>query len=185
MTQKADNLLRDATSSTEIEVALKAGADINKMHDYKVPPSGVVRITKLMSCAERADESLDMIQTLLKHKADVNIVDEAEWAPIHYACTREAIRALLGANANINARTEDGSTALMLNCEFDLIDLVRVLIECGADLSIKDNSGKSAIDYANSKEVVAILIQAGASIQQTNNQMVRDYITEQALKLYK
>ena len=68
-------------------------------------------------------------------------------AASYYAC-EPLCTALLNAGADINARTNDGSTPLMLAAKSAKLRLVKLLIEKGADPLLKDNKGKTAYDYA-------------------------------------
>lgn len=81
---------------------------------------------------------------------------------------------------NINAQNESGVTALMMavinsNGESS-IEIVRLLIDLGADLEIKSNIGYTALTYActltkrfSSFEVVTLLLNRGADIFVRNN----------------
>lgn len=68
-------------------------------------------------------------------------------AAAYYAC-EPLCDAILTAGANINARTNDGATPLMLAALSAKLRLVKFLIEKGADPALKDNKGKTAYDYA-------------------------------------
>lgn len=68
-------------------------------------------------------------------------------AAAYYAC-EPLCTALLNAGADINARTNDGTTPLMLAAKSAKLRLVKLLIEKGADPMLKDNKGKTAYDYA-------------------------------------
>jgi hypothetical protein len=68
-------------------------------------------------------------------------------AAAYYACESLCI-ALLNAGADINARTNDGTTPLMLAAKSAKLRLVKLLIEKGANPKLTDNKGKTAYDYA-------------------------------------
>lgn len=56
----------------------------------------------------------------------------------------EIIRPLL----NVNARDEDGITPLMAACLKGNLDIIKLLVEAGADLNAKDNRTASPLNYA-------------------------------------
>jgi ankyrin repeat protein len=68
-------------------------------------------------------------------------------AAAYYAC-EELCGALLNAGADINARTNDGATPLMLAALSAKLRLVKFLLDNGANANLKDNKGKTAYDYA-------------------------------------
>ena len=97
---------------------------------------------------------------------------------------RASMEVLLDAGANIDAQDDDGNTAVMeiyrlihwkpCKCSFcfDLAvrsDLVRILVSRGANLSLKNTGGQSAIDLARKykgkdrADIIAILKEASAN----------------------
>ena len=74
-------------------------------------------------------------------------------------------RALIDAGADINAKDEAGSTALMVASEYGRTEIVKLLIAAGADVNIKNELGWTALMWASRwgrKETVKLLIDAGA-----------------------
>jgi tetratricopeptide (TPR) repeat protein len=80
------------------------------------------------------------------------------------------ITAALDHGADVNARDENGRTALMIAAINGHLDVVRLLIGRGADINAKDNSSAAALAYsvnawgASNPEVVLFLIDSGADI---------------------
>jgi ankyrin repeat protein len=61
------------------------------------------------------------------------------------------VKQLLAKNADINAKTSEGSTALMEAVWKENKELVQLLLDAGADLSIKKVDGYAALDLAKAK----------------------------------
>jgi len=76
-------------------------------------------------------------------------------------CNKEAVKFLIKAGANINAKDNNGITALMRASRYGEVEVVKLLIEAGAD------NGYTALMEAsdnNYVEVVKLLIENGANI---------------------
>lgn len=103
----------------------------------------------LMLCAIRGD--LALAKLLIEHDADVN---KTGWTPLHYAASGtsqnqvEMVRLLLDNAAYIDAASPNGSTPLMMAAMYGRSDVLKVLIEEGADASLRNEKGLTAIDFA-------------------------------------
>lgn len=67
-------------------------------------------------------------------------------------------RVLLNHGANINAATNDGVTALMMAAQNEKADVVAYLLSRGANTTLKDAAGKTALDYATNTNLDADVI---------------------------
>ncbi len=103
-----------------------------------------------------------MCQKLIARDADVN---KPGWTPLHYAATSghlDVIRMLLDNHAYIDAASPNGSTPLMMAAMYGTTDAVKLLLDAGADPTLKNALGLSAIDFAwqVQKEAAVALIAA-------------------------
>jgi len=87
-------------------------------------------------------------QQLIARDADVN---KPGWTPLHYAATgghAAVIQLLLDHYAYIDAASPNESTPLMMAAMYGNSDSVKALLEAGADSTIKNSLGLTAIDFA-------------------------------------
>lgn len=105
-----------------------------------------------------------LVQKLVDKGADVN---KPGWAPLHYAATRghiDVMNILLDHHAYIDASSPNGSTPLMMAAMYGTPSAVKLLLEAGADPSIKNSLGLTAIDFAfrenrvESAEIIAAFV---------------------------
>lgn len=79
----------------------------------------------------------------------------------------ETVRLLLDAGAEVDARDDEGNTALLAN-GFD-VKVASLLIEHGADVNARNNRGWTPLFNASSAELVRFLLQHGASLSIRDN----------------
>lgn len=110
----------------------------------------------------------DLIAKLLKRDADVN---KPGWTPLHYAASGgqlNAIKVLLENHAFIDAQSPNGSTPLMMAAMYGSGDSVKLLLNEGADPTMKNEQGLTAVDFAkraNRQEAVDWIGTAAARFQ--------------------
>ena len=107
---------------------------------------------------------LTQVRRLLARDADVN---KPGWTPLHYAATGghvEVIRELLNAHAYIDAESPNRTTPLMMAARYGSAAAVRALLESGADPTLRNDQGLTAVDFAfrASRQDMAALIAAAA-----------------------
>ncbi|MPM96786.1 hypothetical protein SDC9_143951 [bioreactor metagenome] len=95
--------------------------------------------------------NLEAAKALIARDGDVN---KTGWTPLHYAasCTTEKavpmIQLLLEQHAFIDAASPNGTTPLMMAVRYGTADAARLLIAEGADPSLKNEKGLSAVEFA-------------------------------------
>ena len=76
------------------------------------------------------------------------------------------VDALLDLGANINGQSlKHGQTALMQAVAQGHTDIVKLLLENGADIDIKTHKGHTALNFAKNDEIKNLLLQAKAEQQ--------------------
>jgi ankyrin repeat protein len=103
---------------------------------------------------------LPLVKLLVEGDADVN---KPGWTALHYAATGGQLAVmtfLLDNSAYIDAESPNGTTPLMMAAMYGSPQAVKVLIQAGADLNIKNQMGLTALDFAvraqrqNAKELI-------------------------------
>lgn len=98
----------------------------------------------------------DIIRRIVALGADVDQTGGTHgFAPLHVCDFLEDAAALLDAGADINARSLNGSTPLIMYAQAGnrFHDIVRLLVRRGADLSLVDNDGHDAMMFASGKSL--------------------------------
>jgi ankyrin repeat protein len=103
-----------------------------------------------------------MVELLLEYKSDINH-KTANGSPLIAAasCGRvDLVKVLLAADppALINGRSRNGGTALMIASDPNVI---RALLAAGADPSLVNDSGETALMHSFDRERVRLLVRAG------------------------
>eukprot|EP00474_Spongospora_subterranea_P006403 CRZ06861.1 hypothetical protein [Spongospora subterranea] len=103
-------------------------------------------------------DRLVIAQTLLKNGADPTIPDNTKRIPFQWAMydqlTSESIQAMIQSiltmiqNINVNHKYSDGSTLLHCAVKCRRNGLVKGVLDRGADCTIEDNDGNTALDLA-------------------------------------
>jgi uncharacterized protein len=141
-------------------LALRGGASkvfklLMQHPDTRVEMLNPVGETPMMMAALRADT--EAMKLLLGRGAQVN---RPGWTPLHYAASSPSsapVRMLLDLGAVTDARAPNGNTALMLAARFGHEDSVALLLERGADRTLRNDRNHTAAEYArlDGREVVA------------------------------
>ena len=104
--------------------------------------------------------SMEILRVLLNYKVDANARSDEGWTPMHYVSQRsqspgilnihqslpDVSRLLLGHGADMNARISysdrcgTGRTPLHVTMEFNRDEVVRVMLEHGANVDAEDGA---------------------------------------------
>ncbi|MEG2977172.1 MAG: ankyrin repeat domain-containing protein [Comamonas sp.] len=105
--------------------------------------------TPLMLAAIKGN--LELVKKLAERGADIN---REGWTPLHYAASAGlehsvAIASyLLEHSAYIDAASPNGSTPLMLAAQYSSEAMVKLLLEEGADITLRNQRNLTAADFA-------------------------------------
>lgn len=105
-----------------------------------------------LAAAVRADDAAAVADALARG-ADVHALDDAGLTPLMAAASTDASAAVLAdlveAGAELDRQAPSGVTALMLACGSGGATTVLWLMNAGADPTLRDGEGRSALDYAD------------------------------------
>ena len=153
-------------NGTAISDLLKRGFDPNARDPkgQKVEERNAKDESALMLAELRGN--LPAARALIRLDADVN---KTGWAPLHYAAsgtTQDAkamVALLLEENAYIDAASPNGTTPLMMAVRYGPGDVARLLVQEGADPTLKNELGLTALDFARQADradMVELIAQA-------------------------
>lgn len=116
-----------------LKLLVKAGANVEA--------KDIENWTALHEAVKAGDEKLEILKYLIDEcKVDVNSVDDDGWTALHVAArfsATEAVQILVNAGCEVNAKTEDNETAVLLaSAQESSAEVLRQLLKNGADLSL-------------------------------------------------
>lgn len=147
----ADANERDAQRNTLLHLALREESGQALEALLKSPSVDVNAInqageTPVMMAALKG--RLDWVKALVQRGA---LINDAGWTALHYAASgthEEVVRWLISQGADLNARSPNGTTPLMMAAGYGGISSAEVLLEAGADAALRNDHGMTAADFA-------------------------------------
>jgi ankyrin repeat protein len=126
-------------------------------------------------------ENIENVKLLVEHHADVNVFGKNRITALYFSYNNaDIVDYLIKQGANINAKVASGRTPLMIAVSKGKYPAVQKLLENGADLSLRDETGFSAMHFACgqpysddskisvSPELLELLIKSGANVDITD-----------------
>ena len=154
-TPAAAQMLSEGTEFLRaIEKRDEDSSKVTEMVD--VPGSTVINARDLSSGRTAlhivvGDRDAGWLSYLISQRANVNLADNQGVTPLMLAVQMgyvEGVEALLAARARVDVTNTAGETPLMFAVHSRNTEVMRVLLQAGADPDRRDNSGRSARDYA-------------------------------------
>jgi ankyrin repeat protein len=135
----------------KIRSAIENGADINAEHDkYGLP----------LNFYCKSDDNYKIVKYLLANNADT-LGDSYGITPLHVAAQYDCVRLIsfLVENGLVDCdvQTDDGTTPLMLAVKYNNYDSAYLLLDYGADQTIKSNNGLTVYKLAKNQDIVDLL----------------------------
>ena len=133
-----------------MEGSLKVAKTLLDLSGTKVDTRSKQDETPLMIAALKGHTAF--AKRMIARGADVN---KTGWTPLHYAATSgqlEMIKLLIDEHAYIDTESPNQSTPLMLAAMYGTEAAVKLLLQEGADPSIKNQLGLNAADFAAKAE---------------------------------
>ena len=152
----------DPSSCLIVKQLINRGANINAVtNDEKLTPL-------MLACKNK---NVSVVNCLLQNGANVVLTSNNGWTALHFVVDEfndslEILRSLLNYGADVNARSIDNETPLMVASRSWYVETVSLLIEQGAYVDLQDEKDNTALHNAvsrKSEEIVGTLLNAGAS----------------------
>uniref|UniRef100_A0A914DMY8 KAP NTPase domain-containing protein n=1 Tax=Acrobeloides nanus TaxID=290746 RepID=A0A914DMY8_9BILA len=168
----AISTLRNANAETLLIAAARCGH--TEIVSHLLPDGDVEETdndgwTALLNAAKNGHR--EVVKLLLDAGATVDQTDLMGWSPLMWAAYKNrlgVVDELIAAKAHINlVGEEDSLTPLIIASGRGYIDIVRALIQAGAQVNACDKFGSTALIWASRKgylEIVEELLNAGAEL---------------------
>ncbi len=105
------------------------------------------------------EEDVTVIADIIKCGADANAKSSIDGMTLLGVLTKssnkncvEVAKVLIAAKADVNTPDRNGMTPLMNACHFGEVKLAELLVDSGADVTAKSNTGRTAFDIVNVRD---------------------------------
>lgn len=135
-------------------------ADTNYTPKFNIPFVRGDSFLHYLSQRANTDEEIKLIETFIKHGADVNKRNCINQTPLHNACisgNHKIVALLLLNGADINAQDDNGKTPLHIAMGKHHLETIQMLIHFKANTNIIDNYGQKPQDCIKKSSIAKIV----------------------------
>jgi len=114
----------------------------------------------------------ELVNILLEYHADINIKNDKNYTPLHIAVSNDrssTVKTLLEHHADVTAEDTDGNIPLILACQNQNPEIMEMLLEYHSDVHHKNKLGCTGMHYVKDQEMIRILLNYKANINERNN----------------
>ncbi len=153
--------LIDKNEVDEVRAAIRRGADVNAAYD----DNGLNALH--IATAMRAH---DVLEVLLKHKANPNAASTVGWTPLMNTALSNSPRmaaTLIKHGAKVNQQDKSGSTALSYAAHLNFTKVAQLLLSQRAKVNVADKNGETPLWKAAARgnvEVLQVLVKHRANV---------------------
>jgi len=151
LSEKTFNSNKDKYSSYEAFVEERLNKSLDKLNRSPLVWASFTNKSTLENTKKTEEIRLDIVKYLLEKGADCNIKDINGWTPLFWASWSgmDEIGALLIKKCpTVNDKTDKDWTPLMAASMKGWHNVVELLLKNGADETLKNNEGNTALDLA-------------------------------------
>lgn len=131
-----------------VELLLKNGADPNITDRDNLTP---IFISGIEGDFRKQQRILEVIKILVKYKANVNHYDNVHTTALWHAIRANNVNValfLIKLTTGLDVKDRNGNTCLMFAAYRDNAEIVKALLDNGADPSIENSRGRTALNVA-------------------------------------
>lgn len=139
-----------------------------------LPLFSLAMLIGLFAFAEETASDVEFAVNKAGNKAEeTSLKEEIPLINAVRAGNAKQVKKLIKSGADVNAKDDEGKTALMWASMYGHNDMIKFLIKNGADVNAKDNNGNTALMFASKyghDDIVKLLTEAGADANIKNNE---------------